>query len=348
MAGDTTQREARPGRTRATLQDIAAEAGVSVPTVSKVVKGRSDVAPATRARIQALLDEHGYTPRNRASARTPTPTPRVVELCFDTMDSTNNLATMRGVLGLADREGVEVVVKIAPHTKGPAWADEVVSAHHAGVILVTSLLDEAQQERFAEARVPVVVIDPVNVPTDSIPSVGVNNFTGGYLATKHLLELGHRRIAMIQGIASECAQARFAGYHAALREHGVVPPDAYDERGEFRFEQGRQAALRLLDLGEPPTAIFAANDLEALGVLDAARTRGVRVPEDLSLVGFDDALQATSASPRLTTVRQPFSEIGSTALQVLLQLANDVPLATNRLELSTQLIVRESTAAPPS
>jgi len=345
MAGETKKSAHRAGASRATLQDIAAEAGVSVPTVSKVVKGRSDVAAGTRARIQALLAEHGYTPRSRASAQT---TPRVVELCFDTMDSTNNLATMRGVLEVADREGVEVVIKIAPHSKGPAWVDEVVSAHHAGVILVTSLLDKVQQGRFAEARIPVVVIDPVNVPTESIPSVGVNNFTGGYLATKHLLELGHTRVAMIQGIASECAQARFAGYHAALREYGVVPPDSYDERGDFNFDQGRRAALRLLDLEVPPTAIFAANDLEALGVLDAARTRGVRVPQELSLVGFDDALQATSASPQLTTVRQPFAEIGSTALQVLLQLANDIPLPTNRLELSTQLIVRESTAAPPA
>ena len=343
MAGETTSAH-RAGATRATLQDIANEAGVSVPTVSKVVKGRSDVSAGTRARIQALLAEHGYTPRNRTSART---TPRVVELCFDTMDSTNNLATMRGVLEVADREGLEVVIKIASHAKGPAWVDEVISAHHAGVILVTSLLDRSSRDGSPRRRIPVVVIDPVNVPTESIPSVGVNNFTGGYLATKHLLELGHTRIAMIQGIASECAQARFAGYHAALREHGVVPPDSYDERGDFRFEQGRQAALRLLDLDEPPTAIFAANDLEALGVLDAARTRGVQVPQELSLVGFDDALQATSASPQLTTVRQPFAEIGSTALQVLLQLVNDVPLATNRLELSTQLIVRESTAAPP-
>ncbi|PFG33011.1 LacI family DNA-binding transcriptional regulator [Sanguibacter antarcticus] len=330
---------------RATLSDVARAAGVSVPTVSKVVKGRTDVAPKTRARILALLDEHGYSPRGTA----PRDLPRVIELCFDSMESTNNLATMRGVLKAAEPLDVDVIVKITPREiDGATWVARVTDTQHSGIILVTSQLPEDQREQFSRAGVPIVVIDPINSPADALPSVGVNNFTGGYLATKHLIDLGHTRIAIIQGTASECSHARLAGYHAAIREADITPVDEYEEHGAFRFQDGERAAERLFDLPQPPTAIFAANDLEALGVFEAARKRGIPIPHELSVVGFDDSLQAASASPRLTTVRQPFAEIGSTALQVLLQLAEGTPLATQRLELTTHLIVRESTTTPPA
>jgi len=335
---------AAPGTKRATLGDVARAAGVSVPTVSKVVKGRSDVAPETRARILTLLRDYGYAPRGVVSDAVP----RVVELCFDSMANTNNLETTRGVLEAAERLNVDVVVKITPtDMDGATWAARVTGARHSGVILVTSQLLRDQQEQFAAAGVPIVVIDPVNTPVDALPSVGVNNFTGGYLATKHLIDLGHTRIAMIQGTPSECSHARLAGYHAAIREAGIAALAQHEEPGAFRFEDGEQAAYRLFDLPVRPTAIFAANDLEALGVFEAARKRSIRIPRDVSVVGFDDSRQAVSASPRLTTVRQPFAEIGSTALQVLLQLADGVALATQRLELTTQLVVRESTAPPP-
>jgi DNA-binding LacI/PurR family transcriptional regulator len=163
-----------------------------------------------------------------------------------------------------------------------------------------------------------------------------------------VIGLGRARIAVVQGISSECSHARLAGYHAAIREAGIAPAAGYEEHGAFRFDEGEQAAHRLFDLALPPTAIFAANDLEALGVFEAARKRSIRIPRDVWVVGFDDALQAASASPRLTTVRQQFAEIGSTALQVLLQLVEGGVLATQRLELTTQLVVRESTAPPPA
>lgn len=328
---------------RPTLSDVARAAGVSVPTVSKVVKGRADVSPEMRARIQALLVEHGYVPRGESKA------PTTIELVFDGMANANNLETIRGVLETADRADVHVVVKITPAGDDDEdWAGRMLEARHSGMILVTSRLSRAQQEHFAQAGIPIVVIDPINTPLEDIPSVGVNNFTGGYLATRHLTSLGHTAIAMIQGVESECAGARLAGYHSALREAGIAPRGEYERPGAFRFEDGKVAAAQLLDLEEPPTAIFAANDLEALGVLEAARTRGVRVPEDLSVVGFDDSLQAISASPHLTTVRQPFAQIGATAAQLLLQVVEGTPLPSRRLELGTQLIVRDSTAPPRS
>ncbi len=330
---------------RATLRDVAEAAGVSVPTVSKVVKGRADVSAETRARIQELLDAHGYVPRGTDE---PTTGHRTIELCFDGMTNANNLETTRGVLEAAELAGVHVVVKITPTSgAGPAWVSEMIEAHHSGVILVTSKLARAQQEQLARAGIALVVIDPVNTPLEDIPSVGVNNFSGAYLATKHLTDLGHRRIAMVRGVDSECAAARLAGYYAALREVGAEPHPDWVQPGEFNFEGGRRAAEAILATDERPTAVFAANDLEALGVIDVARSKGLHLPDDLSVVGFDDSVQAISASPGLTTVRQPFAEIGATALQLLLQLVDGKPLASRRLELTTQLVVRQSTIPAP-
>ncbi|MFE9235236.1 substrate-binding domain-containing protein [Cellulosimicrobium funkei] len=291
----------------------------------------------------SLLREHGYVARG-SSARTEA---RTIELSFDAMENANNLELMRGVIEATERAGVHVVVKLTPRNgDGDMWVGRMLDANHAGMILVTSRLSHAQQQDFANAGIPIVVIDPVNSPPEDIPSVGVNNFTGGHLATKHLVDQGHRRIAMIQGIDSECAGARLAGYHQAMREAGLSVPAAYEQPGRFRFQDGKEAAGRLLDLEDPPTAIFAANDLAALGVLDEAHTRGIRVPEDLSVVGFDDSIQAISASPHLTTIRQPFAEIGATAARLLLQVIDNDPLPSRRLELATQLVVRDSTAAP--
>lgn len=328
-----------------TLKDIATEAGVSVPTVSKVVKGGTDVSPALRAKIQALLVERGYQARTTHAGVSGS---AAVELHFDSMASTNNLQLLQGVLGAAERVGTNVVVKITPRgLTGSSWVESVSRARHSGLILVTSHMDDDQQDSFAKAGIPVVVVDPVNTPRPTIASVGVNNFDGGYLAARHLIDLGHRSIAMIRGIKSECARARLGGYHAALLEAGMDRRVDFEPEGSFRYEEGRSAANDLLTLPEAPTAIFAANDLEALGAIDAARNLGLRVPEDVSIVGFDDSLQAVSSSPRLTTVRQPFAEIGATAFRILMEIRSGDEPPTRRLELPTELIVRESTAAPP-
>jgi len=329
-------------RRRPTLKDIAAQAGVSVPTVSKVVKGRADVSAETRARISALLREHGYVARGKPAP----PTARTIVLSFDALDNANNLALMRGVLEHCERVGVRVVAKVTPMESDGLWPQAMTDPDHAGVILVTSSLAREQQQALTDAHVPLVVIDPVNTPPEGTPSVGVNNFTGGYNATKHLIDLGHVKIAYIGGLESECARARRAGYRHAMREASIVIPPEYDQAGTFRFEDGKRAARLLLGLEDAPTAIFTANDLEALGVLDQAHLQGVRVPDDLSVIGFDDSVQAWSASPHLTTVRQPFAEIGATAALLLLQAIANEPLLHTRLELATQLIVRESTAAP--
>ncbi|WP_405770760.1 LacI family DNA-binding transcriptional regulator [Streptomyces sp. NBC_00080] len=335
------------GRNRTTLTGIAEAAGVSVATVSKVVNGRSDVSPETRARIERLLVENDYVARGPGGIQAPV---RTIDLTFDQLVNPNDLVIMRGVTEAAADAGVDVVVGVTPDDPlGASWARKVTNAGREGVILVTSELTPQQRAQFAQAGIPLVLIDPMNVPDESVPSIGATNFSGGMAATAHLLKLGHRRIAMIEGRHDAvCNTARLHGYQAALGGAGITPDPALIKRGDFRFEPAYQAALELFALDEPPTAIFTGNDLEAFGVMEAARANGLRIPDDLSVVGFDDTVAAGTSAPPLTTVRQPLAEIGRAALRTLLRLAAGETLDSHRIELATQLIVRASTAPPKS
>ncbi|MFG1667883.1 LacI family DNA-binding transcriptional regulator [Streptomyces sp. Y7] len=333
-------------RSRTTLTGIAEAAGVSVATVSKVVNGRSDVSPETRERVERLLVEHDYVARGPGGAQSPV---RTIDLTFDQLTNPNNLVITQGVTEAAAEAGVDVVIGTAPDDPlGATWARKITNAGREGVILVTSELTQQQRAQFTQADIPLVLIDPMNVPDESVPSIGATNFSGGMDATEHLLKLGHRRIAMIEGRHDAvCNTARLHGYQAALIGAGLTPDPLLIKRGAFRFEPAYEAALELFALDEPPTAVFAGNDLEAFGVIEAARVRGLRVPEDVSVVGFDDTAAAGTSAPPLTTVRQPFVEIGRAALRTLLRLAAGEPLDSHRVELATQLVVRASTAAPP-
>jgi LacI family transcriptional regulator len=329
---------------RTTLAAIAAEAGVSLPTVSKVVNGRPDVAPATRARVEQLLDQHQYSRnglrRHRRSG--------LVDVVFAGLDSPWAVEILRGIEEWGAAHETAVAVSSVRHgsARPASWTSALASHHTDGVILVTSKLTDAQLGQLRSAAIPLVVIDPANTPPPDIPSVGATNWAGGLAATEHLLSLGHRRVAAITGPADYlCSLARVDGYRSALERAGVTFEAALVRYGDFQHEGGFARAVELLELPEPPTAIFAGSDQQAFGVYEAARQRGLRIPEDLSVVGFDDLPVARWASPPLTTVRQPLTEMGTTAAQMLGELIEGAPLRSTRVELSTELIVRESTAA---
>lgn len=329
---------------RATLATVAASAGVSVATVSKVLNGRSDVAPATRSLVQSLLQRHDYvapSPR-RAKAMTLS----TVEVQFDVDLNAYSTEIIQGAVEAGAEVGVGVVVSIRRDSdRTAAWARDLMAAGRKALIAVTSELTSGQLSAVARAHLPLVVIDPLNLPRARMTSVGSTNFAGGLAATQHLLSLGHRRIAYIGGPATAaCNQARLHGYRAAMEAEGVpVLPD-YVQTGHFRYTYGVAAAATLLDLPEAPTAIFAGSDETALGVMEAARGRGLRIPEDLSIVGFDDTQLAPRASPPLTTVRQPLREMGKVALRTALRLAATEKIDSHHVELATELIVRGSTA----
>lgn len=340
-----------PGRTthRPTLATIAARAGVSVATVSKVVNGREDVAAGTRALVEDLLVQHEYSP---PSARRSAPTTTTVQFLIDGDFSSYASAVMDGVVSTGTEVGASVVVgqlrpRSAGHYPSPprTWVREIVAAGHTGLIVVTGELTGAHVDALGQAGVPLVVIDPLNLPRREVVSVGSTNFTGGMSATRHLLDLGHRRIAWVGGPpGSSCNQARLHGYRAAMENHGLDVSPELVLNENFQYEVGRSAGSTLLDLPTPPTAVVGGCDAIALGIMEAARVRGVRIPEDLSVTGFDDTELAEMASPPLTTVRQPLREMGRVAMRTVLKMAGSETLDSHHVELATELVVRGSTA----
>ena len=328
---------------RPTLSAVAERAGVSPATVSKVINGRADVAATTRARVQRALDDLRYLPPQRSAG--------VVDIVFSDLDSPWAIEILRGVETFLSAHARSVAVSVAgPH--GPArpasWAGAVARRHSAGVLLVMSHLSGRQWRALQGEGIPLVVIDPADDPDRDVPSVGATNWAGGIAASEHLLDLGHRRIAAISGPAAYlCSRARVEGYRHALDVRGVRFDPELVRWGDFRHEGGFRGATELLQHRRPPTAIFAGSDQQALGVYEAARRLGIRVPGELSVVGFDDLPLARWLPPPLTTVRQPLAEMGSVAADMLTRLIEGRRLTSQRVELATELVVRESTAPPP-
>jgi LacI family transcriptional regulator len=228
-----------------------------------------------------------------------------------------------------------------------SWTSALASHDTDGVILVTSKLTQAQLEQLRSGGIPLVVVDPANPPPSELASVGATNWAGGLAATEHLLGLGHRRIAAIAGPGDYlCSRARIDGYRSALERAGIRFDPVLVRHGDFHHEGGFLCGGDLLGLPARPTAIFAGSDQQAFGVYEAARQRGLRIPQDLSVVGFDDLPVARWGSPPLTTVRQPLAEMGRAAAQMLGELIENISLRSRRVELSTDLIRRESTGPP--
>jgi LacI family transcriptional regulator len=354
---DATGNQHGADRRRPTLASIAAEAGFSLPTVSKVVNGRSDVAPGTRALIEQLLDKHDY-PRQRSVAR---PGGRagtrrayrsgLIDLIFNRLESPWAVEILRGVEEFCSAHRIGAAVSAVRHgnARPASWTSTLASHDTDGVILVTSELTDEQIRRLRSDEIPLVVVDPANMPDPDVPSVGATNWAGGLAATQYLLDRGHQRIAAITGPAEYlCSRARLDGYRFALERAGIVYQPGLVRNGTFANEGGFIRGCELLDLDPRPTAIFAGNDEQALGVYEAARQRGLRIPQDLSVIGFDDLPVARWVSPPLTTVRQPLAEMGRVAGEMIVMLIEDTPLRANRVELSTELVVRESCAGPPA
>nr|WP_231707315.1 LacI family DNA-binding transcriptional regulator [Arthrobacter sp. zg-Y919] len=332
------------------MASVAELAGVSVPTVSKVVNNRGDVAPATRRRILAALENAGYQPPGQRRPLTPF-VPRTIDVVVDSVTSAYYAEVMDGILESAEGEGTEVVLSKTWPTGYPpeGRAERMRGMGRHGLLLVTSRWSSREIRAVQDQGIAVVVIDPINPLGPEVSSVGATNWSGGKAATEHLLDLGHTRIGFIGGPASaECSQDREHGYMAALLERGLPIYEDYVLAGDFDAGTGSQALARLLALETPPQAVFAASDSIALGVLAHARSQGISVPRDLSVVGFDGTYIGEQAVPSLTTVAQPLKEMGRTAVRALLrQMGGEKPDST-RVELATQLIVRSSTAPATS
>lgn len=324
------------------LAVVAAEAGVSVPTVSKVLNSRTDVAGATRERVAAVLHRHGFTLRPRRRRATGMIDVRIVDL-----EGTWSEAVVRGAVTGARRLGLDVVLAVEPDPDDcSSWVRHALERGTDGLVSVVAVPDAEARRALADSETPLVVVDPRQRPPEGMLSVSATNFQGGLEATAHLLALGHRRIATITGaLEQDNAIARLAGYRAALLQARVEVDDDLVVDGPYGVTAGYDGVQRLLELADPPTAIFASSDDTALGALHALRERGLSVPHDVSLVGFDDLPVAPWIDPPLTTVRQPLAEMGATAVD-LVHRARSGTGHTLRTELATSLVVRESAMAP--
>ena len=337
-----------------TLAHVAASAGVSIATVSKVLNGRADVGAETRARVQSILQQHDYVGR-RSEPVDRALKGATVELVFHDQPSSYQVEVLHGVVEAATQAGVTVAVSVRPRQLSPGtkrsadWVRELTSSGRSAVIDVVDDPRQGDLTALTRARLPLVVIDPVRLPQRQVTSVGTTNFAGGVTATQHLLSLGHRRIAYLgSNAAFTYNQARLHGYRAALEAEGITVPSGYVRNVGSHFEDGFAGGTALLSVPKPPTAIFAVTDASAAGVVEAARARGLQVPKDLSVVGFDDTLIARLLSPPLTTVHQPLREIGLVALRTALRLATGETIESHHVELATELIVRNSTGPPAS
>ncbi|MBQ1094330.1 LacI family DNA-binding transcriptional regulator [Streptomyces sp. B93] len=332
-----------------TLAVVAREAGVSVPTASKVVNGREDVAPETRRRVTEALDRLGYVRRPRYdTARAP----QLVDLVVHSLDTSWSGAVLRGVEQAAHDAGLDVVVS-AGLARGRAgrpergWLDKLTTRGSAGVLFNLAELTESQYAWLEHHRIPYVMIDPLVEPPPGVVSVGAANWQGGVTATEHLLALGHRRIGVVAGPRRTlCSGARIAGYLSALASAGLGHDPEYVRHAGFDEAAAHRRTHELLDLPEPPTALFVCSDRMALGVYEALADRGLGVPGDISVVGFDDLPEARWTAPPLTTVRQPLSEMAATALRLLVRMMDGDRPESTRTELSTRLVERSSTAPP--
>ena len=329
------------GRGRVTIAQIAEESGLSTATVSKVLNGRPDVSAPTRRLVQEVLVSSGYRKRQR------TDVPPLIDVVFNDFDSPWATEIVRGAAAAAQAEGLTVAfTALSEGDERRVWFDHITSRGTRGIILLLSQLTERQRGELSARGLPFVVIDPTAEPGPEVSSVGATNWSGGLAATNHLIELGHQRIAIITGPpALLCSRARLDGYRGALERAGLSVDEQLVRPGDFRVKAGYAQAKVLFDLSDRPTAIFAGNDLAALGVLRAAREANLHVPLDVSVVGFDDIPLAAWSTPALTTVRQPLTEMAAVAVQTLLDIAENGPLK-RRVELATDLVVRESTAPP--
>jgi DNA-binding LacI/PurR family transcriptional regulator len=322
-----------------TLSAIAAQAGVSVSTVSKVRNGGTDVAPATRARVAALLRTHGHQVVSAGGFG-------VVDMLIGSgLHGPWSGELLRGAVEAGDELGVSILVTMADDR---TWPDRVSARGTRGVLSVLREPSAADLRKLAKAKIPLVLIDPPREPTAliqsaGIRSVGTTNWQGGLTATRHLIELGHRRIAVICGWNDLWSGlARLEGYRAALAEAGLPADERLICRGSLSPDGARATTSALLDLPDPPTAVVAGNDGQAFGVLQALGELGLRAPRDVSVIGFDDVPIAAWASPPLTTIRQPLAAMAGTALRLLLSGDRE----PHHIELATSLVVRQTTGPP--
>lgn len=328
---------------RVTLATVAEATGVSITTISKVLNGRDDVAASTRTRVEAQLERLGYARRGESRSE-------LIEIVMPELDTNWSLELIEGVRDVAASSGRTIALSVNGDRHAPTdeWLIDVLRRRPLGVILVFGGLSLSGRRKLKARGIPFVILDPTGDPAEDVPAIGSANWHGGVLATRHLIELGHSAIAAITGPHDMMSShARLDGFRSAMSSAGLTVRSGWERFGDYRMESGERIADEILAAEQPPTAIFAGSDLQALGVIHAARRLGLDVPDDLSVVGYDDIPLARLMIPGLTTVHQPLRRMAEEATRLLLRLREGGRAEPTRIDLATSLVVRDSTGPPP-
>lgn len=328
-----------------TLADIARQTNYSISTVSKVLNDQSDISPEAKERVNAVLTASGYRRKSRQHRHQ-----EFIDIVFSSFSNLWAFEVVKGALNTASQHDIRITITESGDRNHPAenWASDLVRRHPLGAVLVFSHLSTREREELDKNDIFYSIFDPSGEPEPQDFSVRADNWNGGMLAARHLADLGHQRIAMITGPeVMLSARARTEGFIAALADRNISFNPALKREGDFTMVSGLREGLELLNFPaqERPTAIFAGNDLQAMGVYEAARQTGLRIPQDLSVVGFDDLQTSSFMNPPLTTISQPLQQMAGIATQMVINRANHEH-SDMHVVLPTSLIERESTARP--
>lgn len=331
-------------RQNVTIVDVAKEAGVSFATVSRVLNDGVNVKPEKRARVLRAVKRLGYTTNLQARSLRGGST-RLIGLLVRDLGTAYIGEIIRGIDAALAEQKYDVMLYTTHRrqAKENEYVTALTRGMTDGLLLVLPRHPEGYLKTLRQRKFPHVLIDHQGIDERG-PAVGATNRTGAYDATRYLLALGHRRIGFITGSMDlGCSRERLDGYRAALLDHGVAVDNALIREGDFQQPRGFIGALELMNLPNPPTAIFASNDVMAFGAMEAARERGKKIPDDISIIGFDDIPQAAQVHPPLTTIHQPLEEMGRRAAQMLLDIIEHPQRPAEKIELPTELVMREST-----
>lgn len=323
------------------IQEVARAAGVSISTVSRVLNGKDDVAAATKERIRKLIDELGYSSSLAAKSLRSQCTDVIGVVIFD-LSLPFNIEVVRGIDRIVQAQSYDLMVYTsnrANHSDDPTWERKVVAQLNGsivdGIIVVTPTTINLP------TNYPLVTIEPCE--EGDYPAVIATNRDGAFAAVCYLVELGHRRIGLIGGPPRLLsARQRQQGYEDAHHQAGLpILPELYAE-GNYSRERATVAAHQLLTMPHRPTAILAANDQSAFAVLEVAQKLGINIPQELSVIGFDNTPESAYTSPPLTTVDQAIAMLGTRAAELLIGLIEGNPVSNQIYQLPTRLVVRDS------
>ncbi|WP_047285100.1 LacI family DNA-binding transcriptional regulator [Pseudomonas protegens] len=329
----------------ATIKDVAALAGISYTTVSHVLNKTRPVSEEVRVKVEAAIASLDYVPSAVARSLKAKTTATIGLLVPNSLNP-YFAELARGIEDYCERNGYCVILCNSDDNpqKQRNYLRVLLEKRIDGLIVTSAGGDSGLAQGLAGVRTPMVIVDR-GLEGVNADLVRIDHQHGAYLATRHLLELGHRDIACIGGPGNtSVAQMRLAGFQQALREAGVEAPAERILESDFSSTGGYRAAAQLLDGGQPPSAIFAGNDMMGIGVLRAAAERNIRVPSELSVIGFDDILMSRYVYPALTTVGQSILQLGETAAELLLRRIACRELPVDQRIVTPNIVLRESTA----